>query len=336
MGGNVFKDVPTRRVDRDEFWKLAYEMSDVLESHFSKVHILENVGSKQDFGDCDILVESVDTHSNDEAALTKLLRKLDVADYDMSRNHNVVSVRYKNFQFDLILTRPEDIEIAYAYFNISDSGNFIGKLVKQLGLKYAHNGLWYVFRNGDQVIENILISKDPRDVFSLVGLSYDRYCEGFFDLHQLFDFIATSPYFHPDIYLFENVNSISRIRDKKRAAYHELLEWCKLNCADYPKYVRTNRSMLLCALFDIFPEFKHSWCAIQTKMLLDQHKKTKFNGDIVSNITQLHHKELGAFMKYCRSKITDDMIFTYDSVAIRLKVLDLHREWVESIKRGVK
>jgi hypothetical protein len=336
MGGNVFKDSPTSRLNTVEYFLLVEEFTSLLKTEvYSRVsignsvnfHVLENVRNKTTFGDCDILCVLPDDEYSNKIFPATIQHYLNISDEDFSKNGDVISIRYKNFQFDLILTPAKEFDIAKAYFNCSDSGNLIGKLVKQLGLKYGHNGLWYVFRNGDQVIDNILISLNPEDVFSLVGLDYDRFKLGFDTIEDLYEFVATSSQFRKEIYSFENVNAVSRIRDKKRPTYTNFLIWLDKNFADSPPK-KIDRAVYLPRLFDIFPKFKSDWFAARHKMLDQLDYKRKFNGNIVSNLTGLVGQRLGEFMAVIKFEMNIEYVLTQSEKEIENKILELFKyDW---------
>ncbi|WP_457824345.1 hypothetical protein, partial [Staphylococcus aureus] len=48
---------------------------------------------------------------------------------------------------------------------------------------------------------------------------------GFRNLLDIFQFVVSSPYANLDIYLLENRNHKSRIRDSKRPTYNAFLDW---------------------------------------------------------------------------------------------------------------
>ena len=156
MGGTALKNCEITRMDRNQFHDLAQKVV----NNFAKMNIRASVircfKSKQDFGDIDILVESDRLPHDWINQVSNALESKEVVP-----NGDVVSFEADGHQVDIIKSSKEKYVFAYHYFADNDKGNFIGKLTRRMNLKYGHDGLYYVFRNGDQVIENICVTMEP-------------------------------------------------------------------------------------------------------------------------------------------------------------------------------
>jgi hypothetical protein len=228
---------------------------------------------------------------------------------EMVPNGKVISLEYKEFQIDVILTPRHEMEAARTYYAYNDLGNLMGRIAHKFGLKYGHDGLFYMFRDGTHLIDEICITRTPKEVFEVFDFDYSRWCKGFDDLEDVFEFVAKSKYFNPGIYLFDQMNHRSRVRDAKRATYNTFLTWCAEKdwegrvFFDYKK----NKEEYLPFLFEKFAgdefgtgAFKSMWYATYHKMLEQRDLKSKFNGSMVNEWTGLEAKDLGFLMKYTR------------------------------------
>ena len=332
MGGNALKNCNTKRLDADDYFKLVDRVvRDILNTlgEDRRVSPIAAYKNKKDFGDADILIESGWLPSDWVNRLAHVWNSKETFS-----NGDVVSFEVDEFQVDIIKSKPEAFAFAQSYYAYNDLGNLLGRMAKKLGLKYGHDGLWYVFRDGDQVIENILITLDPGAIYDLLELDKRVVLDSpsrINDLEDIFTFVASSPYFNPDIYLLENLNHISRTRDRKRKTYTEFLKWCdtyKDAFGDVYKFNPTKETYLP-FLFEFFARynFKEKWSNALAKMLSARHTKTKFNGLIVHDVTNLTGKELGMFMTWFLNSTSKDYLLVMPDYQIRQDIKDKFEEW---------
>jgi len=239
----------------------------------------------------------------------------------MSKNGNVFSFLHGldnkyDFQIDLIFTKEKYFDSSLNYFAYNDLGNLLGRLFHKFGLKYGYDGLSFQLRDGDYLLKTIHITQNIDKILSFLELDPMIFQNGFDEIEDIFKYVSSSKYFHPDIYLFHNRSHKSRIRDKKRKTYNEFLQWCEINYDLLNKFKWhdnserydhkiENSSRYLNIIFNYFPviinEYNYSF------LQLELHKKTKsiFNGEFVMNITNLSGKKLGKFMTYYKSTFND-------------------------------
>lgn len=315
MGGNAIKNVD--RMDTEQF---QFTQSLVISTLLNKTHALCKTipfyHNKDSFGDIDIVVSNNDT----ENVIEVIKDDFELGDGDYVKNGNVFSFRAKvlqglSFQVDLIFTPMEQLEIAQKYFAYNDLSNLLGRMTKKLGFKLGHNGLFYVERNGDHIITDECFSYNYYDALIYLELDVERYKQGFDTLEEVFEYVASSPYFNPDIYLLHNRNHISRTRDKKRKTYREFLEWCEKNkdslthypydrVDDYDGYGSTNNTRIEFTkqLLEEFPALHYKVLRNRANYTLNQAFKQYFNGRIVADYYNntlnipLEGKELGRIM----------------------------------------
>jgi hypothetical protein len=313
MGGQAFGDL-TRRYDRDEYEKFSNRVLSHLHSLFPDVTVLEIpfYFEKQTFGDMDILVESDNLPNN---WVEKLISFYKLKEGSYQKNSNVFSFVYRQFQIDLIVTSSKYIRSSYYYFAYNDLGNLIGRISHKMGLKIGHKGLSIILRdpeNDNHQLGEIELTQDFFKGLEIIGLDGKRYNNGFDNLEQIFEYVASSHYFDPEIYLLHNRNHAAKIRDRKRKTYSEFLDWCASSgaTANYKWPEVSDRggynirepwfTDVICAHF---PEAKQKVDAIIAQYEMDKKFKEKFNGKIVMELTGLQGKELGEFMKYAKERL---------------------------------
>lgn len=332
MGGNAIKDV--QRLSKQDYEDLVVEiMPRLLKSLGNRtVKVIKAYNEKDSFGDIDVLVES---NNLDHDWVEKVKEEFELKEGDFVKNGKVFSFRHLqyNFQVDLIMVQTEKLEIAYNYFNYNDLSNLLGRMTKKLGFKLGHDGLFYIERDGDHIITNECFSLDYYDALRYLEVDVERYKRGFDTLEEIFEFVASSPYFNPDIYLLHNRNHISRVRDKKRKTYSAFLTWCEENGArltryhyervdDYDGYGSLNNTRLEFTqrLLDEYPLLQYTVLQNRARYVLDKAFKEHFNGNTVKAFfkerfgVELEGKELGAVMAELKNS-------GYNTTEVKVKTL---------------
>lgn len=311
MGGNALKNCKTKRLQADEYFAIEKEVCALLRDSFNDsnggymrraVPILA-YKTKKDFGDLDVIFES-NRLGNDFLPRLKELFK----SKEMVPNGKVISLEYKEFQVDVILTPSHEMQFAEHYYAFNDLGNLMGRIAHKMGMKYGHNGLWYMFRDGTHLIDEINVSMDIKKVFKFLDFDYERWTQGFNDLEEIFEYVSQSKFFNPGIYLFDQMNHRSRVRDAKRATYNSFLAWCETKRNNEWKNRKffewsKDKSVYLPELFETFPQFENDWMDAYHKMLVNRDIKNRFSGEIVREVTGLDGKELGEFIKHFKGVV---------------------------------
>ena len=325
MGGNVFKTYKTTRLDAKDYFDLTYDFDSIFFDNFNFCPVLiKAYRKKESFGDADYLVDSSKLPEN---WIEKLKDTFCLTPEQYSKNSNVISIGWRNFQFDLIVTAHEDMIASEFYFSYNDFGNLIGRIGHKLGIKIGHKGTSIVIRHkerADRRRNAIARSRLPVAALANIGLSLTRYAKGFDTLEEMFDYVASSKYFDREIYSLEHRSATSRIRDKKRATYNAFLKWVdekhpwshhsfkeKSELGGYSIRMPYYETEVLSR----FPWVKDVVDATIASFELDLRFKEVYNGVIVSEQTGLTGKELGMFMKEVKEKyVLDD---------------DTKRRWIE-------
>ena len=298
MGGNALKNTITRRYQKDEYHEIIIDIQQKLTKIFphSKCEGIKSYRMKNDHGDADFLLESDFLPSNYCAMLLQ-----EFSPNEWVKNGNCISLEYKEFQVDIILTPSDEFNTSVNYFAWNDLGNLCGRIFHSIGMKLGHDGLSYNWRIGNCQFKNVIIEKDWEKILPIVGLSYERYTEGFDSSEEIFEFVKSSKFFTADIFLLHNRNNVSRTRDRKRKTYMEFLKYINPEGIVYDEsipYTPTDKSGYLPYLFQMVPTFKKLYEQTEIEYKFAIQKKAGYNGNLVMEWTGLSQKPLGEFLQW--------------------------------------
>lgn len=339
MGGNALKGFETKRLSRAEYSEVVSEVLACLANKFPgrRVEVIPAYREKESFGDLDILFNTSELHVD----LLKYVKE-ELGTRAAVRNSNIVSFEHKGFQVDLIGTPEDEMDIALAYYSWNDLGNLVGRISHKLGVKFGHRGLHMIYRDGDYQFGEYLVSRDVPAIFRFFDLDYTVFERGFDTLEDVFKFVASSKYFNKEIYLLDNRNATSRVRDNKRKTYSAFLEWVA-NQEGLPAYPWTSfeerggyhtKAEFLPKLFEVFPEYEAKHIAISKEFATELAAKKLFNGELVREWTGLTGLELGLFMVQFKT-----MRVSYGPAGWNKFIIELGAEgvknWVLSLREGV-
>lgn len=298
MGGNALKNTPTRRYERQEYFALANKSVQTVEGHWKVVDATDIVAyaTKESFGDLDILYSTVDDVPLDIEDVKTLFQPNEIV-----RNSDVMSFDVEEFQVDMIHTERVYFDYASKYFAFNDLGNLIGRITKQFGLKHGHNGLLYPVRDGDTVYRELVVTANHDNTLKFVGLDPDVYNKGFDTLEDIFKFVISSPFFNPAFYKLENLNHVARIRDRKRATYNKFLEYIDGMTGDFWEPVKKH-DFYLSHVYGAFPHITEEYRTAVNEIASQRYVRSKFNGDLVKELTGLTDAKLGMFMRYLKNQ----------------------------------
>ena len=296
MGGNALT-VPTRRYSAQEYGRIALDVVNKLAFKLGvkidECDAIPAYHNKESFGDLDIIYSTRDDEPLSVAEVQQVFNAQQII-----KNGSVVSFDYKEFQVDLIHSKKSCYDYGLSYYSYNDLGNIgCGKLVKHFGLKHGHDGLFLpLYDEFGNKFASILLTENHDDTLKLVGLDVNTFRKGFAELNDIFEYVASSPYYNPKYYLLENVNSAARMRDKKREVYREFLEFGK-NWVGETIESHEDKSLYTESLLERFPNALEAYRSAIRDKCLDTVAKSKFNGDMVSALTGLQDKELGNLMQ---------------------------------------
>lgn len=296
MGGNCLKDCTTRRYEAEEYYALETIVLNKLRQlfPFSKFTPTKSYNNKTSFGDMDILTDSeFITQDVIESIIDEFAPK------QMFKNGNCLSFEYKEFQIDLIAAGA-CYGTSQAYFAYNDLGNLCGRIAHSMGLKLGHDGLSYnfTFNDGTYLFKNVVLLTEWKDILPILGMSYERYAQGFEDMEDIFKFVVSSSFFNKHIFGVENRNHAARVRDSKRKTYMEFLAYIE-PMAEHP-LARLSKEAYLPYLKSSIPHFEVIYNQAHLEYAEECKFKERYNGTRVPSVTGLQHKELGTFMKWLK------------------------------------
>lgn len=327
MGGNALKNTPTRRYSKQEYRNLYPKVLDGLVSIGNRVWNAcdpHAYYSKESFGDMDILYTTrQETPLNVEEVNQAFNPK------EIVRNTNVISFDVEELQVDLIHTPSEFFNYAHNYFSWNDCGNLIGRLAHQFGLKHGHQGLRFPIREADQVFAEIQVSLDHDKTLSFLDLNVDQYHDGFETIEDIFKFVSASKYFNPSFYKLENLNHVARIRDRKRSTYNSFLDYCQ-TLEDTFWVPEENDMKYIEHVFNFFPEAWDDYQKALHEVAVLRYVRTKFNGTMVGELTNLKDKQLGMFMRHLRDQFwfMPELVIHQPQSMINEKILEEFNNFV--------
>lgn len=313
MGGNALS-VPSIRLQRADYAKVEQTVVELFESHGIKVYCIKQISPKESFGDLDIVVDA----STDRTKIGSIIATVST---ELVKNSDVWSFGLDGFQVDVVFsTSPAYTATWMAY---SDASNIVGRLLHKLGLKYGHMGLYLPVRSSaDRVLGNIVLTHNIDIVHYLVGLDPAKWHSGFSSTTEIYEWVATSSFYNPDIFLLDNRNAKARQRDSKRPTYTGLLKWISEQPWGRTYYAfEKDKRTYLPEIFEMFPHAAIEYDRLMSEAAHADRVKAawqeKLPTEFLMSDTQLSGKELGAFIKYLRSVFDDDMMLSSTTEDIR-------------------
>lgn len=328
MGGNALKQNKAVRLEKDDYEPLAGLCVARLRELYpaGRIEAIHAYREKQDFGDLDVLV-AADGYDPFKAADA-------LGSVEVVRNGPVTSVGVEVpnggiFQVDLIKSPLEEFDYASRYFRWNDLGNLIGRIAHAMGVAHRHDGLYFYFRDGDHLFREILLTRDHDLALFFLGLDPVRFNHGFDTLEEVFRFVASSCFFNRDIYLLQNRNAKSRVRDRKRPSYMQFLDWCESN-PDLPSFSFPEDKICWRPRISVhFPSFGDKYRQAESDLARLHAARERFNGELVSRFTGLTGKPLGELMRkfmesFESTEAQQDFILSASEDEIENRIRELH------------
>lgn len=230
------------------------------------------------------------------------------------------------FQLDLIASERAYYKFHSSYLNWNDLGNLVGVVASSNGfLKYGHDGLRYLFRDGDNLFESVVLTNDWDEALEFFGYSQERYYAGFDNLLEIYEYAASSRYFSPSLYAFENRNHTQRTRDRKRPTYNGFLNWIEEQ--DALGYFKDKKPMdsdkWKERVYEFFPSFaqteKDTWAKLERRKVFKEY----FNGGrLLKFKPELQKQAISDYLKALEQSVPDieEFVVTYKDVAMEMLV----------------
>ena len=325
MGGNIWKD-QSIRLNKNEYFECCYQIQEFLTSVLGvdqqDIFVIQAVKDKESFGDMDIVVRKNNYNILD------IQTKIQEQNLNTFKNCDILSfLNTNNFQIDLIFVDRNVFNYACNYFGCQDLGNLLGKLIKQYGFKHGWNGLYYVQRNGDHVVQEHLLSTRYLDIINILGLDRYKFLCGFNSYEDMFDWLVKSPLFISSIFKYENLNHTNRVRDRKRKVYNLFLDYIdKLDDSIKNKETtKLSEEEKRSFVFSKFPKLALEVERLDKEIEIHNIIKLKFNGELVKSLTGLSGAPLGDFIKLFKSNYNDNWIFNTSQYEINLLIKKIYQ-----------
>lgn len=180
-----------------------------------------------------------------------------------------------------------------------------------------------LFKNElDRAIQktSIVVTKDFDKALKFLGFDVERFKQGFNNMNEVFEFVASSTFFNKDAFLFENRNHKARARDKKRSNYLAALEYFK-NKKDRKKQLSLSR------MEKEFPNFKAEYRNLEKQIKSDFIDKMVFsNENIMKLLNSLNYqnesetRNINPFKEHLGSQEKQFVFYCEDKSKNRLQV----------------
>lgn len=316
MGGKCLKETFTERKTTEQFRDIESRLIPILEEIFdTELYVLQFYRSKPDHGDMDVLLKVDNKFYNKKIVISDEIEKY-LHPNQIVVNDGTTTFDFDEFQIDLIPVAESVWDSTKFWMDFDPVSNLVGKLCHKFGLKYSPSGTFYPFRGcSGRVIKDIIITKDFRKMMEFLGLDPERKYQGFDTLEEIYDWVISSKYFNPELFLLENLVQDDRKRNKKRPTFSKFLDYIKdMTYVSEGFNFEKNKTKYLDLIDQSFPEvhFLDQITELKKKDEENQKVKEKFNGRFVMEWTGLKNKELGNTMIEFK-KVKDDSWFKESS-----------------------
>lgn len=311
MGGKTFihGTVRLRRDAAESFGKSALALlKDIYVGHTAE--IIPAYAEKVDFGDVDILMPACDRW--DAQVVASRLGALEWVTEGETTSFRVPTPDGP-FQLDVMQISPASYQFAKNYYAMNDAGNMIGVVARKMGFKLGHLGLFYPRKDFNGAIVDVPVSRDWSESLNFLGYDAAKHAQGvrggFHTLQDVFDFVSSGRYFHPDLHLNTEQNARTRARTQRRPNHQSFLKWLDAQPASaLPAFDWAPEELLKRQFYEqaksTFGHFNKELHLAHARdmILLEEHERnrmfaTKFSGTLVSQITGLEGPALGGAMR---------------------------------------
>lgn len=304
MGGNALKNTETIRIDREELDRIYLNVKTKLHRlDDDSLKLVKFYKDKKDFGDIDILVKVENFILNE--TVQKYIRNIMEIEFGCKEivvNGNCISVAIDQVQVDFIFVNVVDWEMANFFYSYNDMGLLLGKLAHYNRVKLGFDGLFFRMKddeNPDMLLFEELITVNPREICSFMGLSYSRWSQGFNNMEEVFDYVITSKFYCSAAFDQVNWRSDQRRRDNKRKNlglfYDHIKNVKDVNIYKRPTYKEQMLNLHSSRLFDVnlLETYHEKRRRVENKKLA----ASKFNGHLIQEKYGLTGIELGNYFK---------------------------------------
>lgn len=345
MGSTEELEVGNRRYTRREIVSAFSIFSKTFSEKFPKVRfaIVNSYWDKPSFGDMHIVIagdkmpdgwpevidKAFETNKSSRLSRKKSLESARRNHYSASSMiRKTYSFDMDGLQVDLIPVMDESFEFAVNYLSYGDLGRLMGRVYRRLGVRYGISGLrvYPLRENGKELLKQpVTLTTDHAEALRFGGYDPDRFNQGFNTLEEVFEFVASSPFFNPEAFLnYEPKNDRVRASLEKRKNYQCFLQWCRDNLHRLNKGPTLLPSSARLRIFQTFPWAREA-CEEKVKKL--EHKPNpRFSGKLIRSVTGAEGPEMGRVAKFAKKEFESEKQFQDWIMSISDEEL---QEWFE-------
>lgn len=288
MGGKAI--VNARRMSRQELDFLTGKVCGSLLTSFPELQVerLRSYKDKEDFGNLSLVVAKTTT-TQDIAVRRQFLSLATGLARDFGDR---VTLDIDGAQVDLAFVEKRDMEMYLSYHAYNGLGGLVGKVAHSMGLTLRETGLVYRIMDGDQLVEEILLTNYWQEAMRILGYSSVRWLQGFHSLEDIFDYVASGANFRAQLFHVAE-KALPNERPTVVQLFSQWLQTASL---------LGERDAILRMLFQRVPGFESNYHEAITRIgRARTHKRTvhaRFNGDLVAQWTGRSGRDLGALLKH--------------------------------------
>jgi len=249
MGGRLFANDGAERLPRYALYELIKIVKEEMSKKGLSVYHSRFLLDKNDFGDLDFILPLEDRKIEDVKSLIDSLHPAK----KVLHNGMVSSVLWESggdvlTQIDFILSEPQNLDATVVYYSFNDLNGLIGKIFYSHGLKFGHKGLLFNIET-KRTKKEIVLMTDPKKIYELIGLDFNRWLEGFYTVDEIIEFVKTSPFAKKEVFEINSLTHRQRTRDQERSTFQALYGEFDITLTDERVPKKTNRERLeLCKI----------------------------------------------------------------------------------------
>ncbi|KIM65934.1 hypothetical protein SCLCIDRAFT_423178 [Scleroderma citrinum Foug A] len=325
MGGRAFsQELPSdsfQRLPQPLYQSLKDRLRPLLLTIYTVVEVPPEAPAKKDHGDIDFVVSRpVQGMEVNPALVSRTLGAVKSVELDSNRtSHYALEMSQDDMLlFSHSLQRPFPVEKAYVQVDVrvclddeeverlmvlhgyGDLGIMIGAIVRSHGLSLSTKGLKAPSPPPDPPI---LLSSSPRAIFDFLGLSMNRWNEGFTTIEDIFVFASTSRFFDPRRFRAPQMPAFDKTVTE-RTMYRDFRLWAKNKELTAVHRLEDKRDRVEEALLHFGK--KGEWDAAAHMRYTRSWLKSNFNGKLVAEWTGLGWKGVKAVMDDVRASGADE------------------------------
>lgn len=227
MGGKIFKGLGTPlRLPTDRFEPIARTVAEATGGT-----LVRWLRDKPDHGDVDVVVADHHARVLGDAQVAAIVGEAVGVEHVHRRADSRDPILFVGlklpdgiFQADLIGVPAELVDFAASYLSWGDLGLMIGRLARQMGLKFGMNGLRLPVHETSVKYRTVLLTADFDEALRFVGLDPAGHRAGFDDIRASVDWLAAGRFFDPAVFDPARATSDARRRSRARTSQPGMIE----------------------------------------------------------------------------------------------------------------